>query len=83
MSLEWLGHQNATLLDEVAALDPSQRREVAAALRKVADTFAKSSVGGSRVAHPESDHFFTLCRQLTGRVAFSSTRRSSGRSSTQ
>lgn len=31
----------ATLLDEVAALDPPQRREVAAALRGVAATFAE------------------------------------------
>ena len=30
----------ATLLDELAALDPAQRREVAAALRNVAETFA-------------------------------------------
>ena len=31
---------HATLLDELAALDPQQRREVAAALRNVAETFA-------------------------------------------
>ena len=30
----------ATLLAELAALDPPQRREVAAALRRVADMFA-------------------------------------------
>ncbi len=30
----------ATLLDEVAALNPHQRREVAKELRKVAETFA-------------------------------------------
>jgi hypothetical protein len=30
----------ATLLDELAALDPPQRREVAAALRSVAETLA-------------------------------------------
>ena len=30
----------ATLLDELAARDPPQRREVAAALRTVAETFA-------------------------------------------
>ena len=30
----------ATLLDDLAALDPSQRREVATELRKVAETFA-------------------------------------------
>ncbi|MDT2008757.1 hypothetical protein FXW78_39630 [Rhodococcus opacus] len=31
----------ATLLDELAALHPRQRREVAMALRKVAETFAE------------------------------------------
>ena len=32
----------AMLLAKLAALDPSQRREVAAALRSVAETFARS-----------------------------------------
>ncbi len=31
----------AMLLDELAALDPAQRREVAKELRKVAETFAE------------------------------------------
>jgi hypothetical protein len=31
---------HAALLDELATLDPPQRREVAAALRSVAETFA-------------------------------------------
>ena len=32
---------HAVLLDELAALDPAQRREVAKELRKVAETFAE------------------------------------------
>ena len=31
----------ATLVDELAALDPAQRRKVAKELRKVAETFAE------------------------------------------
>ena len=38
-----------TLLDDLAAIDPSQRREVAAALRGVAETFA--GVPDGRHAH--------------------------------
>ena len=38
------------LLDELAALDPSQRRKVAKELRKVAETFAAVS-DGQHVAH--------------------------------
>ncbi len=33
------------LLDELAALDPARRRELAAALREVAETFAEVSDG--------------------------------------
>ena len=36
----------ARLLDELAALDPHQRREVAKELRKVAETFAEVPDGG-------------------------------------
>ena len=32
---------STTLLDELAALDPARRRELAAALRAVAETFAE------------------------------------------
>jgi hypothetical protein len=39
---------HAALLDELAALDPPQRREVAAALQSVAETFAG---GARRSAH--------------------------------
>jgi hypothetical protein len=35
----------AMLLDELATLDPAQRREVAKELRKVAETFAEVSDG--------------------------------------
>jgi hypothetical protein len=35
----------ATLLDDLAALDPAQRREVATELRKVAETLAEVSDG--------------------------------------
>jgi hypothetical protein len=48
-----MGHTDktpATLLDELAALDPSQRREVAAALRRVADMFA-GVPDGRHIAH--------------------------------
>ena len=40
----------ATLLDELAALDPSQRREVAKELREVAKTFAEVP-DGRHTAH--------------------------------
>ncbi len=40
----------ATLLDDLAALDPSQRHEVAKELRKVADTFA-GVLDGRHTAH--------------------------------
>jgi DNA/RNA-binding domain of Phe-tRNA-synthetase-like protein len=38
-------HKTKTLLDELAALDPARRRELAAALRSVAETFAEVSDG--------------------------------------
>ena len=40
----------STLLDELAALDPAQRQEVATELRKVAATFAEVS-DGRQTAH--------------------------------
>ena len=40
----------AMLLDELAALDPAQRREVAAVLRSVAETFA-GVPDGRQTAH--------------------------------
>jgi hypothetical protein len=40
-----------TLLDELAALDPAQRREVAKELRKVAETFAEVSDGHTGDTH--------------------------------
>ena len=40
-----------TLLDELAALDPTQRREVAKELRKVAETFAEVSDGHTGDTH--------------------------------
>ena len=36
---------SATLLDEMAALDPAQRREVAKELREVAETFVEVADG--------------------------------------
>ena len=41
---------SATLLDELAALDPAQRREVAKELREVAETFAEVP-DGRHTAH--------------------------------
>ncbi len=41
---------HAVLLDELAALDPAQRREVAKELRKVAETFAEVP-DGRHTAH--------------------------------
>jgi ABC-type polar amino acid transport system ATPase subunit len=41
---------HAVLLDELAALDPAQRREVAKELRKVAETFAEVP-DGKHTAH--------------------------------
>ncbi len=41
---------HAILLDELAALDPAQRREVAKELRKVAETFAEVP-DGKHTAH--------------------------------
>jgi len=40
----------AALLDELAALDPSQRREVAKELRKLAETFAEVGPDGRHSA---------------------------------
>ena len=42
------------LLAELAALDPSQRREVAAALRSVAETFAEVPTAGHRLHPPDA-----------------------------
>ena len=36
---------SATLLDELASLDPQERREVAAIVRQVSETFAEVSDG--------------------------------------
>ena len=42
---------HAMLLDELAALDPPQRHEVAAALRTVAETFAGCQTVGTPLTH--------------------------------
>ena len=42
---------HAALLDELATLDPPRRREVAAALRTVAETFAEVPDGRNTAPH--------------------------------